>query len=219
MKKLILLVMSCAIIQADEKPSFVQPVYDAAIEQIISKPNLAIEEAIADFYDQLGMVNLTKADIKQFVVTIANTLNKKFPGQAVRIAKLLNSPYANEWLKSTVNYQSRQTTAADVDRAVAFIVEDKLVSLQSWLAAGYDPNVPSTTGGNLLFSALENANLGAVKALVGYGVDLKKSSIVFMPGFMGGYLVEGTPLKVIAQLPASSELKEIEDYLRVQGAQ
>ncbi|BDC35135.1 hypothetical protein Noda2021_10930 [Candidatus Dependentiae bacterium Noda2021] len=234
MKKLLMLVVfGFSFMQAMEKdeptfPSFNQLPQEIKKEVLTAlyNSNLATAlnptQAVERFKASIANLRLVSKEFAQFnplniaIVSFMNDAVKRFPGQAVRIARLLNMPEATEWLQTKLGYVARQTTQADVDAAVSLIIDNKIVSLTRWLKQGYDPNTLSSNGVPLLFTAIENANLDAIKALVSYGADFNAPIQAYELNFVG------SPLQLVQVLQRqgfnTTKLQKIAEYLRNQGA-
>lgn len=234
MKKVLILLLSLGYLQAmeKEKPEFA--LFGQLPQEIrkevltaLHNSNLATAQnplqAVERFKAGIANLRLVDKNFSQLnplniaIVSFINDAVKKFPDQAVRIARLLNTPEATEWLQTSLGYGDKQTTPADVDAAVSLIVDNKTLSFTRWLKQGYDPNALSSNGLPLIFTAIENANVNAVKALVGYGANFNAPIQAYELNFVG------TPLQLIQALQGQglnvSKLKEIAEYLRSQGAQ
>jgi len=155
------------------------------INEIVSQSK-NISELITEFkqfINQISTLRLVNKDLlnkfgygnlQKITNDFLDALNKKFPGQEVRIARALNNEYAKEWLKSInpeVSYKIIRPSIKDADQASKYIVKGKLQELESWLNKGFDPNAIDSESMSLLGAAISNRSLPTIKLLIKYGAN------------------------------------------------
>lgn len=181
-----------------------------------------VQEAITEF-NRLSLVNSFFRSQKSTDIFL-DALLRKFPGQEVRIARALKNSYAQQWIKRVQpdlkSYSPRYVNQKELFAVTTFIKRNQINFLQQWLNQGYDPNAIATEG-LLLFIAIREHNLEAVKLLIAYGADVNATEREF---YYDAFAI--TPLQLVQREinthtydpVAIEQLNAIDDYLRSQGA-
>ncbi len=132
-----------------------------------------VSEAIAIFKNLLltsKQFNTQQAS-NLFLIALIN----KFPGQEVRIAKLLNNQFAKEWLNARRKAQSLPpyipVKTSEKDRILVPLLSGDLVQTKKWLEKGSDPSI-------ILHTAIKMGppgnSLPLIELLVAYGADINQ---------------------------------------------
>lgn len=183
--------------------------------------NDALDAARA--FNQLRLVNSFFVSLKA-IDAFLTALSRKFPGQEIRVARLLNNNFAQQWLARNVpslkRYQPVFVNQNQLFQVTTYIKKNQIEFLKQWLDQGYDPNAIATEG-LLLFIAIREHNLEAVKLLVQYGADVNAREREF---YYDTFAI--TPLQLVQrEINANThdqividQLNAIDDYLRSQGA-
>lgn len=213
----------------DMQKLIVVPPQQKIREIITTLPNISDSVVqFKDFFNQvLTLRSVSKAmlekfgyaDLKQIVFTFLDALNQKFPGQEVRLTKLLkNNKFAQEWLtgkRKALNlspYEPIKTEPNNVNQAIGFISNKDQEELKKWLELGYDPN-------RLLSYAVSYRNLPALQLLVAYGANINhqiRSDVSKIQSLLS-YVLEQKKLTVSET--AIKDYSEILDYLINEGAE
>ncbi|BDC35134.1 hypothetical protein Noda2021_10920 [Candidatus Dependentiae bacterium Noda2021] len=177
-------------------------------------------EAFNSHFSNLLAANSKQINVKTIVFNFLRLLSQKFPGQEVRIAKLLDTSFGYDWLaiKKPLYKTNATSSPGDGSRAMQYVMTKNYDNLRKWLDQGNDAN-------RVLKFALINKNLYALKMAIAYGADINILNLFYDHG------TNGTPLDyVILKLEqqktkdansasaAFPQLQPLYDYLVSEGA-
>lgn len=180
----------------------------------------AAVEAFNNYFSNMLSANSNQINIKPLVFNFLTLLVQKFPGQEVRIAKLLDNAIGFDWLaiKKPLYKTNATSSPGDGSRAMQYVMTKNYENLRKWLDQGNDAN-------RVLKFALINKNLFALKMAIAYGADINIRNLFYDHG------TNGTPLDYInlkleqqalqdtkIALAAYPQLEPLREYLISEGA-
>jgi hypothetical protein len=205
----------------DQLPSDMRNQIMISMIESTARESNTVQEAVNEF-NRLTLVNSFFRS-QESVNIFLDTLRKKFPGQEVRMARALKNDYARQWLAriqpELKSFRTKYVNQKELFAVTTFIKKNQIELLRQWLNQGYDPNAIATEG-LLLFIAIREHNLEAIKLLIAYGADVNATEREF---YYDSFAI--TPLQLVQREInahtydpiAVEQLNEIDDYLRAQG--
>jgi hypothetical protein len=143
---------------------------------------LSIGAQTATIPDAINHFKNLRATSKQFNTQQATSvfldaLLAEYPNQEIRIAKLLKTPAAYQWLngvrakKGLPAYQEKNTNAADVRSIHTAVYQGYTNEVKKWLEQGFDPNDILSL---VIDQSPSNKAVELLTLLIAYGADVNK---------------------------------------------
>lgn len=180
-----------------------------------------LQEAIATFKNLRATSKQFSSPQAQF--TFLDALLAQYPGQEVRIAKLLKIPVAYQWLnkvrtrKGLSAYQEQHTTTDNVRSIHLAIYQGYVDEVKKWLEQGYDPNDIISL---VIDQSPHNKALDLLKLLIAYGANVNKQFTSRRGSKTISLLYQAYRNKNLQKKPdAVKRYTQLIDYLISQGAQ